>query len=55
MNMNYELAAVAMATLLTGMGYLVKCVYRQEAGIARLQGGLRRYMQRAQYATQEIS
>jgi hypothetical protein len=53
--MNYELAAVTMATLVAGMGYLVKCVYRQEAGVARLQGGLRRYMQRVQYATLEIS
>jgi hypothetical protein len=46
--MNYELTAIAMATLITSMGYLVKCVYRQESGMARLQGGLRRYMQRAQ-------
>lgn len=53
--MHYELLAITTATIVAGMGYLVKCVYRQEAEIARMQGGLRRYVQRAQYDTPEIS
>ena len=49
--MNYELLALTMGSLIGGMGYLVKYVHRQEAEVARVHRGLRRYMQRTQYVS----
>jgi hypothetical protein len=53
--MNYDLLAITMATVIAGLGYLVKCVHRQESGVARMQGGLRRYVRAQPAATRGMS
>ena len=46
--MNYELLAIMMGSVIGGLGYLVKYVYQQEAGVSRIHRGLRLYVRRTQ-------
>ena len=45
--MSYEILALTMGSMIGGLAYLVKYVYREEAGLLRIHRGLRRYMQGA--------
>jgi hypothetical protein len=53
--MNYQLLAFVTGSALTGMAYLMKCMYRRESQTARVHRGLRRYVRRNQYAAPEMS
>jgi hypothetical protein len=52
--MNCELFSLSMCSVVGGLGYLVTNVHLKEAEVLRIHGGLRKYLEDAQYATPEI-
>lgn len=52
--MNCELFSLSMCSVVGALGYLVTNVHLKEAEVLRIHGGLRKYLQNAQYATPEI-
>jgi hypothetical protein len=51
--MNCELFSLSMCSVVGGLGYLVTNVHLKEAEIRRIHGGLLKYLQSAQYTTED--
>jgi hypothetical protein len=50
--MNCELFSLSMCSVVGGLGYLLTNFHIKEAGVLRIHGGLRKYLQSEQYTTQ---
>ena len=53
--MNCELFSLTMCSVVGSLGYLVTNVHLREAEILRIHGGLRKYLQNAEYTRPEMS